>query len=164
MPVMTPLAMLGAAPRTTTNRMARSLRPNSRMASGNQEMLGMVCSPVISAPTAIRSGRTLATAMPTTVPITRDTANPTTARRPVVATADQNRSVPSISHSRDRVSAGDARAYCGRHPLQTTSCQVARTSRIARALGQVHAQTERRIGRCAPRGGHGARCRCGAVR
>ena len=37
MPEMTPLAMLGAAPRTTTNKIACSLRPNSRIASGNHD-------------------------------------------------------------------------------------------------------------------------------
>ena len=47
--------MAGAAPRTTTKRMAFSLSLNSRMASGNQAIDGMVCRPVIIEPTAERS-------------------------------------------------------------------------------------------------------------
>src|SRR5437762_3117054 len=37
-PAMTPLAMAGPAPRTTTKRIAVSLRPKSRMASGKAAM------------------------------------------------------------------------------------------------------------------------------
>ena len=62
--------MAGAAPMTTTKRMACSASLNRRMASGNQAMDGMVCSPVISEPTAMRSTRTRDTTAPTATPIT----------------------------------------------------------------------------------------------
>ena len=40
MPLIAPLAMLGAAPSTTTN--IALVGPNSRIANGNQEIEGMV--------------------------------------------------------------------------------------------------------------------------
>ena len=49
---MRPLAIDGAAPSTTTNMIARSESWNSRMASGNQAIDGMVWRPVMSEPTA----------------------------------------------------------------------------------------------------------------
>ena len=55
-PAMRPLAIDGAAPMTTTNRIAASVSLKSRMASGNQAIDGMVCRPVMSEPTAVRSG------------------------------------------------------------------------------------------------------------
>ena len=72
-PEMSPLAMAGAAPNTTTNVMAVSLRWKSRMASGNQAIVGIVCRPVISEPMAARSTLTRATATPSTDPITTAT-------------------------------------------------------------------------------------------
>ena len=57
MPPIRPLAIDGAAPSTTTNMIAPSVSLNSRIASGNQAIDGMVCRPVISEPTADRSTR-----------------------------------------------------------------------------------------------------------
>ena len=54
-PAMTPLAIDGAAPRRTTNRIADSLRLNRTIASGNHVIEGMVWMPVIIEPTAVRS-------------------------------------------------------------------------------------------------------------
>ena len=51
--------------------MARSVRPNRRMARGNQAIDGMVCRPVMSDPTALRNSLTRATAMPISEPMTR---------------------------------------------------------------------------------------------
>ena len=57
MPAMIPLAIDGAAPSTTTKRIACSLELNSRMASGNHAIDGIVCRPVIIEPIAVRSTR-----------------------------------------------------------------------------------------------------------
>ena len=65
-----PFAIDGAAPSTTTKRMADSSSPKSRMASGNQAIEGMVCSPVINEPTAVRSSLKRATSTPMTTPMT----------------------------------------------------------------------------------------------
>ena len=70
-PPMSPLAMEGAAPITTTNVMACSVRPKRRMARGNQAIEGMVCSPVMSEPMALRSSRNRDTARPMAEPMTR---------------------------------------------------------------------------------------------
>ena len=69
-PAMSPLAIAGAAPRTTTNRIASSDSLNRRMASGNHAIDGMVCTPVMSEPTAARTGLTRATTLPTATPMT----------------------------------------------------------------------------------------------
>jgi len=50
-----PLAIDGAAPRMTRNRIAELLLPNRRPANGTQAMDGIVCRPVISEPTAALS-------------------------------------------------------------------------------------------------------------
>ena len=92
-PTITPLATLGAAPRITTKKIARSLSPKSRMASGNHAMDGIVCSPVISEPIASRRTRTRATATPMTVPTRTAAVNPVRARRRVVDTASQKTGV-----------------------------------------------------------------------
>ena len=47
MPEISPLATAGAAPRMTTNRIAASVRPNSRMAKGNQTIEGMLWKPAL---------------------------------------------------------------------------------------------------------------------
>ena len=57
---MTPLAIDGAAPRITTNRIALS-SAKSRIASGNQAIDGIVCRPVIIEPMPARSTRLRAT-------------------------------------------------------------------------------------------------------
>ena len=67
-PVMSPLAIAGAAPRMITNMIADSESLKSTMASGNQAIEGMVCRPVISEPTALRRTRIRATRLPTAVP------------------------------------------------------------------------------------------------
>src|SRR5205085_2156471 len=56
-PVITPLAMAGAAPITTTNMIDPSVPRKRRMASGNQAIDGMVWMPVISEPMAARRAR-----------------------------------------------------------------------------------------------------------
>ena len=90
MPSMMPLAIDGAAPSTTTNKMARSLSWNSTIASGTHATDGIVCRPVIIDPIAARSTGTRATAMPTTPPMTIDDPKPTAARRMVTTTAPRS--------------------------------------------------------------------------
>ena len=63
-PEMTPLAMAGAAPRTTTKVMAPSVSLNSSTASGSQAMVGIVWRPVIIDPKAARRILFRATASP----------------------------------------------------------------------------------------------------
>ena len=72
-PAMMPLAIDGAAPRTTTNMMAPSPSLNTTMASGYHATDGIVCSPVIIDPTATRKTFTRAMASPTIEPITTAT-------------------------------------------------------------------------------------------
>ena len=85
-PVMRPLAIDGAAPRTTTNRIARSDSWKIRIASGNQAIDGIVWRPVMSDPNGPQ-GRDPATRLPTTVPITIASAKPINARRMVMPRA-----------------------------------------------------------------------------
>ena len=54
MPEMRPLAIDGAAPEHHHEEDRRLRDPNSRIANGNHTIDGMVCSPVISEPTAVR--------------------------------------------------------------------------------------------------------------
>ncbi len=77
-PAMRPLAIDGAAPITTTNRIAPSLSSNSTIASGNHAIDGMVCRPVIIEPTAERSTRLVTTTAPMTVPMTMAMPKPMT--------------------------------------------------------------------------------------
>jgi hypothetical protein len=65
---MRPLAMAGAAPRTTTKRIAVSERPKSRIVSGNHAIVGIVWRPVSSEPTAARTTRLRETTRPMTRP------------------------------------------------------------------------------------------------
>ena len=60
-PLISPLAIDGAAPRMTTNRIAELFSPNKTIANGAQATEGIVCSPVMIDPTAARSGGMRAT-------------------------------------------------------------------------------------------------------
>ena len=73
-PLISPLAIDGAAPSTTTNVIAPSDSWNSTMASGNQAIDGIVCRPVISEPTAERAIREDTTIAPMATPMTRASA------------------------------------------------------------------------------------------
>ena len=70
MPLMSPLAIDGAAPMTTTKMIALSLSLNSKSAAGNHATEGMVCSPVIIDPIAARSTLLRATSAPIVAPMT----------------------------------------------------------------------------------------------
>src|SRR4029077_6168159 len=59
-----------------TNKMVVVLMPNKMIANGNQAIDGIVCSPVISDPTAARNGRILDTRAPMTAPISTARRNP----------------------------------------------------------------------------------------
>ena len=74
------MAIDGAAPSTTTKRIACSVSWNSRIASGNQAIDGIVCRPVISEPMAIRRMRLRETWSPMIPPISSAAAKPMTAR------------------------------------------------------------------------------------
>src|SRR3954452_19736579 len=136
-PWMSPLATDGAAPRITTNMIACSLSLNSRIASGNHAIDGMVCRPVMSDPMAARRMANRATSAPTTTPITIASAKPTTPRRSVIAIAFQSATVRTSSHSRASTSTGLGRTKTDFQPVQTTSCQKARTMTTASTFGQV---------------------------
>ena len=69
-PLIKPLAIDGAAPSTTTNRIADSFSPNTTMDAGNQAIDGIVCRPVIIEPTPERRIFERDTSNPTTVPRT----------------------------------------------------------------------------------------------
>src|SRR3954470_21546308 len=139
-----PLAIDGAAPRITTNVIACSLSLNSRIASGNQAIEGMVWSPVISDPMAARRIEKRATPAPTTTPITIASAKPVTPRRNVIAIAFHRAAVRRSSHSRASTSTGLGSTNSGRQRAQTTSCHTARTIRIASTFGHVAVQPRRR--------------------
>ena len=98
--------MAGAAVITMTNRIALEFAPNRMMANGTQTIEGSVCSAVISEPTAARSGLIRDTSAPTTVPMTRASANPITARRSVVPSACQSSAWCSWPHRSGNVAAG----------------------------------------------------------
>lgn len=70
-------------------------------------MDGMVCSPVSIDPIAVRSTRELDTAMPRTVPITRETPKPSRARVTVLPRASQNFGSPRKARSSTPTVAGD---------------------------------------------------------
>ena len=69
-PLISPLAIDGAAPMTTMNRIVASDSWKIPIASGIQATDGIVINPVISDPKPDRSTRLLATIAPTAVPIT----------------------------------------------------------------------------------------------
>ena len=74
MPEIRPLAIEGAAPRTTTKKIAPSDSLKSNSASGNQATDGIVWSPVMNDPNADRSTRLRATTLPTATPKSRASA------------------------------------------------------------------------------------------
>ena len=78
-----------------TNKMAVVEIPNRMIANGNQAIDGIVCSPVISDPTAARNGRILDTRAPMIAPISTARPNPMTARSTVVPMACHSRPVCS---------------------------------------------------------------------
>ncbi len=124
MPLMRPLAIDGAAPSTTTNRIAASVSLNSRIASGNQAIDGMVCSPVISEPNAARSTRTARHE--------RAEHGPDHEREREADDGPAQRGAPTAGHERRRsrstsssnTVAGPGSTYSGFQPLHTTSCQM----------------------------------------
>ena len=127
-PAMRPLAIDGAAPRTTTNMIALSVSLNSRMASGNQAIDGIVCRPVISEPTAgpqdagpgRRPGRS-------TTPIDQRQreARHGALQRDVDGVPELGR-VPCRSTARSKTVNGAGRTYSRLPAAQTTSCQTSR--------------------------------------
>ncbi len=146
MPLMSPLAIDGAAPSTTTKKIAPSPNLNSRIASGNHATDGMVCSPVISEPTADRSTRLRATRAPTIVPITRANAKPLNPRCSVVHAASMF--VLKFSTNESHTLRGPGSTYSGFQPLHTTSCQTISASATASSFGHAAAQTRAaRLGR-----------------
>jgi len=153
MPLMRPFAIDGAAPSTTTKKIAPSSSLNSRIASGNQATEGIVCNPVIIEPIADRSTRLRATSAPMIVPITRANANPRNPRDSVVAAASML--VPKFSTNESHTRRGPGRTYSGFHPLHTTSCQKSNASVTARNLGhaadQIRAPRVGRVGNAVSR-------------
>ena len=139
MPLIRPLAIDGAAPSTTTNRIAPSVSWNSRIASGNHAIDGIVCRPVIIEPIAgaqdadprddraddraddDREGEAL------TARVAWWCRSPSTIVVEVARTACRTR----------RSAAG--RTYSGFQPDHTTSCQRQKKMATASELGPVAA-------------------------
>src|SRR5688500_2723293 len=137
MPLIRPFATDGAAPMMTTNMMALSLIWNSRMASGNHMIDGIVCRPVISEPMAARSGAKRETAAPMIVPISTASAKPVTARIMVSWTPSQKSPVVISVPRSPKTVAGPGSTYSGFHCAQTTACQARMTIATASSLGQA---------------------------
>ncbi|HET9968947.1 MAG TPA: hypothetical protein VFQ68_12000 [Streptosporangiaceae bacterium] len=123
------------------------------IANGNQAIDGSVCSPVISGPTAARSGRTRDTTAPTTAPISTARAKPTTARWAVVAMACHSKPVWSSCHRLASVAPGPGKMAFFQ-PLRWISCHSASTMRTARITG--HTPPQARVARRRPRWSVGA--------
>ena len=138
MPLMSPLAIDGAAPSTTTKKIAPSPSLNSRIASGNHATDGIVCSPVISEPIADRSTRLRATSAPTIVPITSANAKPLNPRWSVVHAASML--VLKFATNESHTARGPGSTYSGFQPLHTTSCQTISTMATASSFGHAAAQ------------------------
>src|SRR5215469_2173809 len=131
--------MDGAAPSTITNRMASVVVPNRMIANGNHAIDGMVCSAVISEPTAARSGLIRDTSAPTSTPMTMASPKPITARRRVVPTACHSRVVCSNDPRSEKTAAGPGRMSFFQ-PLRWMSSQMPMTIAIASSLGHTAAQ------------------------
>ncbi len=106
MPWIRPFAIDGAAPRITTNVIASSESLNSRIASGNHAIDGMVCRPVISDPIAARMMANRETSAPTPTPMMTARVKPQMPRRMVIAMACQSSTVWKSAHRRARTSPG----------------------------------------------------------
>ena len=129
--------------------MAVVLMPNKMIANGNQAIDGRVCSPVISEPTAERSGAIRETSAPMTAPITTARPNPITARSAVVPMACHSRPVCSWPQRSARVPPGPGKISFFQ-PRRWMSCHTASTMATASTLGHRAAQprTSRRRPRC----------------
>ncbi len=156
MPWMRPFAIDGAAPRMTTNVIASSDSLNSRMASGNQAIDGMVCRPVISDPIAARRIAKRLTSAPTPTPMTTARPKPQSPRRRVIPIACQSVTVWSSAHRRASTSPGPGRTYWGRQPVMTTACQSSSTMPTASTFGHVPAHVRRAQDARAPTGASSA--------
>ena len=152
MPWISPLAIDGAAPRMTTNVIASSVSLNSRIASGNQAIEGMVWSPVISEPIAERMTANCATRIPIRTPMTTASPNPQIPRRSVVQTACHVSAWPRSEATRAKTSNGPGRTQTGCQADQTTSCHSATAMASAISFGQVAAQARRPIDDAGSRG------------
>ncbi len=106
---MSPLAIDGAAPSTTTNVIASSVSLNSSTASGNHAIEGMVWRPMISEPVAERMTANRDTSTPMPTPMTTAMPKPQMARRSVVRIAPQSSGVPASDARRPRTSVGAGR-------------------------------------------------------
>ena len=155
MPVISPLAIAGAAPRMTTKRIAPSSSWNNTMASGNQAIDGIVWMPVIIEPIARRTIFELETANPMATPMTIDRAKPTIARWNVIPTARRTSPLSVMSHNEPATARGPGSAYSGFQPLHTTHCQANRKIATAASFGQVASNTARAVSRRGRRDGRG---------
>src|SRR5215212_5371999 len=146
MPWISPFAMDGAAPSTTTNVIASSLILNSRSERGNQAIEGIVCNPVISEPMAARRTANRETAIPMRPPMRIAKPNPQIPRRRVVPRAIQMFPERTSSQSVRNTCSGPGSTCAGFQPDHTTVCQRARKMTIAMSFGQVAAQSRRACG------------------
>src|SRR5688500_2660306 len=107
------------------------------MANGTHATDGIVCRPVISEPTAARTGPNRDTTIPSATLRTTDSAKPWAACHSVILIAVT--SVPSVArcHRSAKASDGGASTNAGFHWSHTTSCHVASASTTAATLGHV---------------------------
>ena len=118
-------AMDGAAPSTTTDRIARSLSWKSRMASGNQVTEGTVCRPESNGPTAARRSLKRPSSSPSAPPTAMEMPRPMAARPSVTwhacHTSPSSRDLPR----RWSTGAGPGRSQSGQISSQTTKDHTA---------------------------------------
>ena len=139
----TPLAMLGAAPSTTTNRIARSLIPRTAGSPGWEPRdRRHVCSPVDQGPTA-KSPRGRTHGPPTRrwwFPMSRASAKPATAPRTSRGAMAAPEAVGAHHFPRPPAAWDPVRQDVLGPSRTTTICQAPSTRPMASSLGQLHAQ------------------------
>jgi hypothetical protein len=80
------------------------------IAAGTQATEGRLCSPLTIGPMAARSQRDHHMASPSSVPITRESANPRAARLRLIQTASAARPSATAAVNTSQTRAGDGRA------------------------------------------------------
>src|SRR3954471_23370819 len=114
--------------------MARSFRPNHRIAAGTQATDGRLCKPDTSGPMPRRTTLELAIASPSGTAITSDSANPITAR--CTETQKSSTILPEVTSCQicDHTSAGAGSLNSGQNAAAHNTCQMTTKSTTA-AIG-----------------------------
>ena len=157
MPLMRPLAIDGAAPSTTTKKIAPSVSWNSRIASGNHAIDGIVWRPVIIEPIA---GPEDAVASDERTEDDADHEREREAQDRAHAAwsaGGLGMSVEVVEEVRRRRSTGGGSTNSGFQPHHTTSCQTPKAIAIGEQLRPQRAQMPRDRATSAGRAGSRAR-------